>query len=198
MCRILTDRSRKKSPSPIAQAAPRAPNGNQHGLRQQFRVFTGNLKSRPVPHDTQEGYGSPISRNALRSTQRNVPRPGYVQYRPEHFPLLGAWLAATIEELSEIKTLSERLSHHFQMEWQSIATAPFDRDLQLAVIDAGEIHMLVFPCRRVLRGWIKSTTNEPVLVRPTHWREWKDAASPPSSASAGQPASVLPLPTRSR
>lgn len=57
--------------------------------------------------------------------------------------------------------------------WQSTATAPFDCNLQLAVFDpAGEVHALVFPCRRVLRGWINSQTGLPVHVFPTYWREW--------------------------
>lgn len=56
--------------------------------------------------------------------------------------------------------------------WQSVTTAPFDRDLQLAVIDSTGEHALVFPCRRVLRGWINSQTGSPVHVFPTHWREW--------------------------
>ncbi len=56
--------------------------------------------------------------------------------------------------------------------WQSTA-APFDRHLQLAVIDTvGEVHALAFPCRRVLRGWVNSQTGAPVHVFPTHWREW--------------------------
>ena len=58
------------------------------------------------------------------------------------------------------------------MEWQPIATAPFDRDLELAVIDANGVHALVFPCHRVLRGWVKDRTNVRVVVHPTHWREW--------------------------
>jgi len=56
--------------------------------------------------------------------------------------------------------------------WQSIATAPFNRDLQLAVIDTRGVHALVFPCRRLLRGWAKAQTKSPVEVYPTHWREW--------------------------
>ncbi len=35
------------------------------------------------------------------------------------------------------------------MDWQPVTSAPFDRDLELAVIDAGGIHALEFPCRRV-------------------------------------------------
>ncbi len=57
--------------------------------------------------------------------------------------------------------------------WQSTATAPFDRNLQLAVIDpAGDVYALVFLCRRMLHGWVKSQTGSPVHVYPTHWREW--------------------------
>jgi len=43
-------------------------------------------------------------------------------------------------------------------EWQPIATAPFDRDLELAVLDADGSHALVFPCRRALAGWVTAKT----------------------------------------
>jgi hypothetical protein len=56
--------------------------------------------------------------------------------------------------------------------WQPISTAPFDRDLELSVIDYSETHALVFPCRRVLGGWTKAETKERIDVRPTHWRTW--------------------------
>jgi hypothetical protein len=38
------------------------------------------------------------------------------------------------------------------LDWQPIATAPFDRDLQVSVIERGEIHTLIFPCRRTRGG----------------------------------------------
>lgn len=61
-----------------------------------------------------------------------------------------------------------------QAEWQLIATAPFDRDLRLAVIDQqGVAHALVFPSRRVLGGWLKAETKARIDVDPTHWQEWK-------------------------
>jgi hypothetical protein len=78
-----------------------------------------------------------------------------------------------------IKAEVQERSDHFNMEWQTIATAPFDRDLELAVIDAEGQHALVFPCRRVLRGWVKAKSHSPVNVHPTHWREWDDSVSPP-------------------
>ena len=56
--------------------------------------------------------------------------------------------------------------------WQPIATAPFDRELELSVIENGEVYALVFSCRRTEFGWVDGSTKKPVLVEPTHWREW--------------------------
>ena len=60
------------------------------------------------------------------------------------------------------------------MEWQRITSAPFDRDLELAVIDYDGVHALAFACRRVLGSWIKAETKHKIDVYPTHWREWQD------------------------
>ena len=77
----------------------------------------------------------------------------------------------------QIKTAAPAPVYKFAMEWKLASTAPFDCDLELAVIDHDGPHALVFPCRRILGGWIKSETNKPIDVRPTHWREWKKHAS---------------------
>ncbi len=58
------------------------------------------------------------------------------------------------------------------LEWQTILSAPFDRDLEIAVIDADGPHALIFPCRRAPQGWVKAQSKERVDVHPTHWREW--------------------------
>ena len=56
--------------------------------------------------------------------------------------------------------------------WYEISRAPFDVDLELAVIDADGVHAAtVFPCQRVSGGWVKARTMRPVDVHPTHWRE---------------------------
>jgi hypothetical protein len=62
------------------------------------------------------------------------------------------------------------------MDWQPIASAPFDRDLELAVIEGDGQHALVFPCRRIFGGWINAQTKKRIDVRPTHWREWLHAS----------------------
>lgn len=57
--------------------------------------------------------------------------------------------------------------------WQSIANAPFDRDLELAVIESGEVYSLIVPGRRIPSGWINASTGRRVEVNPTHWRDWR-------------------------
>jgi hypothetical protein len=47
----------------------------------------------------------------------------------------------------------------------AINSAPFDRDLELAVMAC---------MRRVLGSWIKAETKHKIDVYPTHWREWQD------------------------
>jgi hypothetical protein len=60
------------------------------------------------------------------------------------------------------------------LDWQPIAIAPFDRELQLSVIEKGEVYALVFPCRRGGNGWVHAKTGQPVFVEPTHWRSWPE------------------------
>jgi hypothetical protein len=104
--------------------------------------------------------------------------------RQEYFDLENRWLTLArsyelSERLTDFTREFERRRRHRSADplvWQPIITAPFDGDLELAVIDAGGPHALVFPCRRVLRGWIKAGTMQPIDVRPTHWRPWTQTA----------------------
>lgn len=57
-------------------------------------------------------------------------------------------------------------------EWRPVACAPFDRDLELSIIEGPTPHALAFPCCRILRGWVDAETRERIEVDPTHWREW--------------------------
>ncbi len=60
-------------------------------------------------------------------------------------------------------------------KWHPIASAPFERDLELSVIEEDEVHVLVFPCRRTASGWVNQA-GERVEVTPSHWRDWADAS----------------------
>jgi hypothetical protein len=56
--------------------------------------------------------------------------------------------------------------------WQPVTTAPFGRELELAVLDREGPHALAFACQRILGGWMNSETKGRIDVRPTHWRPW--------------------------
>ena len=56
--------------------------------------------------------------------------------------------------------------------WHLISTAPFDCNLELALIDANGVHAIPFPCQRILGGWIKAEMKTPIDAHPTHWRDW--------------------------
>jgi len=58
--------------------------------------------------------------------------------------------------------------------WHPIATAPFDRDLELAVVEDGDTHALLACCRRLRYGWVNAITGKPMDVNPTHWRDWQE------------------------
>jgi hypothetical protein len=50
------------------------------------------------------------------------------------------------------------------LDWQPISTAPYDRDLELAVVSQGEVHALVFPSRRTPVGWVDAETARRIEV----------------------------------
>jgi hypothetical protein len=61
-------------------------------------------------------------------------------------------------------------------DWHPIATAPFDHDLELAVVERGDAHALVVRCRRLGHGWANAVTGKSLDVNPTHWRYWREKA----------------------
>ena len=64
--------------------------------------------------------------------------------------------------------------------WHIVGTpgdVPSDRDLRLAVIEAGNVHDLVFPCRRLGDSWIDAKTGRKVDIYPTHWQAWTQEAT---------------------
>lgn len=59
-----------------------------------------------------------------------------------------------------------------EASWQPINSAPFDCDLELAVVEGNDTHALVFRCQRARYGWINAVTGNRIDVDPTHWRKW--------------------------
>jgi hypothetical protein len=75
------------------------------------------------------------------------------------------------------------------MDWKPIDTAPFDREVELAVIDGAGVHTLTFPCRRVFSGWANAETKKRLYyISPTHWRDRSPNAEPSVSTACGETA----------
>lgn len=55
---------------------------------------------------------------------------------------------------------------------RSLSDIPKDRDVRLAVIEQGDVHALVFPCRRTGNSFVDAKTKRVVDLNPTHWQEW--------------------------
>jgi hypothetical protein len=52
------------------------------------------------------------------------------------------------------------------MEWQPINTAPFECDLELAVLERNDVCALVFPSQRAVDGWINAETKQRIRCSP--------------------------------
>jgi hypothetical protein len=61
------------------------------------------------------------------------------------------------------------LSRLLRNEWREISSAPFDREIELAIIDR-DIHVSRSPRLRHGDGWLDAETLRPVEVTATHWR----------------------------
>jgi hypothetical protein len=59
------------------------------------------------------------------------------------------------------------------MDWQPIATAPPQRDVEVRVRDPIGPYSLLYPCRLVVgTGWINALAKHPLTVEPVEWRDW--------------------------
>jgi hypothetical protein len=56
--------------------------------------------------------------------------------------------------------------------WIPAHAAPFNRDLELCVVDGQDVQVFTFPCRRTENGWKDTGGDRPLDIAPTHWRDW--------------------------
>jgi hypothetical protein len=62
--------------------------------------------------------------------------------------------------------------HSLPEKWLPVSIAPSDGDLEVCVIENGEVYALVFPCRRNGDAWVDASTKKRIDIQPTHWRLW--------------------------
>jgi hypothetical protein len=177
-------RSRSASRSPFLACREDAFSNdliNNRGLRPVVQFFTGRVKS--LPHDAS-GFIVENATHALAFTARRTKTGA----RAMHQDLNSYHEASLIRrggrnlnargKLTGIKDASpkrlefDRGGESIIMEWKPIFTAPFERDVELAVIENNEAHALAFPCRSVHGAWVDAKTKKLIAVFPTHWREW--------------------------
>jgi hypothetical protein len=77
-------------------------------------------------------------------------------------------------ETAEKKVYNFVLRHHLS-HWHPISTAPSNQNLELSVVDAGEIITLPFPCLHNNRGdWINVDIGIRIRIEPIRWRTWQN------------------------
>jgi hypothetical protein len=64
--------------------------------------------------------------------------------------------------------------HALPEKWLPVSIAPSDSDLEVCVIENGEVYALVFPCRRNGDTWVDTSTKKRIDIQPTHWRLWTE------------------------
>lgn len=64
--------------------------------------------------------------------------------------------------------------HALPDKWLPVSIAPSNEDLEVGVMDRGNIHALVFPVRKSETDWVDASTKMRVHIQPTHWRKWAD------------------------
>jgi hypothetical protein len=64
--------------------------------------------------------------------------------------------------------------HRLPEKWLPVSIAPSDIDLEVGVMDRGDVHALIFPIRKRAGRWVDAVTGRPVDIEPTHWRAWNN------------------------
>jgi hypothetical protein len=64
--------------------------------------------------------------------------------------------------------------HSLPEKWLPVSIAPSDGDLEVCVIENGEVYALVFPCRKHGDAWVDASTKKRIDIQPTHWRLWAE------------------------
>jgi len=75
------------------------------------------------------------------------------------------------------------------MDWNPITSAPFERDIELAVLDQNGEHLVAFACRRGADGWFSAGSNRPIDIHPTHWRQWSERSETVAPVPKNDPLS---------
>jgi hypothetical protein len=146
--------------------------------RAQASTSEAPTEAEPVQSLSPYAARTGIARVHAAVTERRVVRQRAVVAalaRAGHDATMAARILATLEDVLAVqRAYLARLER--DAAWRAASTAPFDRDLEVAVIRPFGARALPFPCRRGGIGWIDPQTNARLEIRPTHWRPWSAPA----------------------
>jgi hypothetical protein len=77
--------------------------------------------------------------------------------------------------------------HIHLSHWHPISTVPCNRDVELRLVDEGQIVTLQFPCRQLNAGeWMNADLGTRIQIEPVEWRIWQHSKSPQAHRSPVQ------------
>jgi hypothetical protein len=74
--------------------------------------------------------------------------------------------------VAQAQLVSMAQIHSLPEKWLPVSIVPSDGDLEVCVIENGEVYALVFPCHRNGDAWVDALTKKRIDIQPTHWRLW--------------------------
>ena len=90
-----------------------------------------------------------------------------------------AWIAAAERHLPEAQhgAVGALLSLvDGSRNWHPVSTAPFNRDVEVRIVDAKGLGVAPFPCRQTTSGWINADLYVRMELIPVAWRPWPKRA----------------------
>ena len=77
------------------------------------------------------------------------------------------------------RTFHDSMLHWHWSHWHPISTAPYNRNLELQIVEATRMIALPFPCRHTNGGdWINVDLGTRIQIQPVSWRVWQHSQSP--------------------
>ena len=85
--------------------------------------------------------------------------------------------------------IQEIVLHRHLSHWRAISTVPYNQELELRIVENGQIVTLEFPCLKTnADAWINVDLGTEIKIQPVEWRVWHRDKSPESHHSKISPS----------
>ena len=87
------------------------------------------------------------------------------------------------------KAIQEIVLHRHLSHWRAVSTVPYNQELELRIVENGQIVTLEFPCLKTnMDLWINVDLGTEIKIQPIEWRVWYRDKSPESHHSKIRPS----------